>query len=639
MFKKPFVVQTTTKVKGSDLKKIKAKILKNYAFDEDDLEEMLPPKCCKMQLDIKAFIYVTEEGGQPVFIETDRGDVFPTVFTMWNFPKVAPTISIHAPVSSFVCTKGADVMLPGCAEENLGDFESGDHRMLLVHHAYVGDKGETITHPGKVNAMPIAVGIMDVSRDEIEDIKKGKAMRVIHYYGDQVWEFGGGGKPNPGFKDGSVDVWEEGQADEDEEELDLDKAEEEADAARVARAEKMEAAGETGDDEFGGKKKKKKKKDETEEERKERKDKEKKEKKKEKKAKEAAREAAQPEPEPAEEELVEPEPAPAPAAAAMSMEEMIEYAFVAAIVQSLDDKELPMPFAEFYAKHMIKFQQGSEKLDFKKSSFKKIAKFAKEMAKKKLCTVKEAKGEAVMLTVDRLHKTFKAFDPALADASEQQQGGGGGAGGAASLINLPVVKEKWKPDSSLLPIFVRVHGEIDKGDKGLFTIEECTTTLHKYLICEGLITDEGVSLDEILKNGLYKGFGNKGEVTETVGNEADMRVRMKKRLLEYHEISGLGGEPVTKKGHVPEVRVEENRGHGHNVTLVSGLETFGWVMEDIAQHFKKKLMCTCSVELLPGRTQKNKEVTIQGHHGEKVVDELVAKYGMPKQYINYKKVK
>jgi hypothetical protein len=24
-----------------------------------------------------------------------------------------------------------------------------------------------------------------------------------------------------------------------------------------------------------------------------------------------------------------------------------------------------MPFAEFYAKHMIKFQQGSEKLDFK----------------------------------------------------------------------------------------------------------------------------------------------------------------------------------------------------------------------------------------------------------------------------------
>ena len=33
------------------------------------------------------------------------------------------------------------------------------------------------------------------------------------------------------------------------------------------------------------------------------------------------------------EELVEPEPAPAPAAAAMSMEEMIEYAFVAAIVQ------------------------------------------------------------------------------------------------------------------------------------------------------------------------------------------------------------------------------------------------------------------------------------------------------------------
>jgi predicted RNA-binding protein (TIGR00451 family) len=275
-------------VKGSDLKKIKTKILKHYDIDEETLDEMLPPKIGKLQLDNKCFLY-TEPDSKPVFIETDRGDIFPTLWTMWKFPSMAATISIHAPVSPFVCSKGADVMLPGCAEENLGTFRAGDHRFLLVHHAYVGEGGETVTEPERVNPMPIAVGVMDVGRDDIEDVKKGKAMRVAHYYGDQVWEFAGGGKPNAGFKDGSVEPWEACTGDGEEPEPE---PAEQAVAAGGGRVERLDGDNGGGGAEFGGKKKKKDKSkkhaDETEEERRERK-----EKKREKKAqKEAAAAAA-----------------------------------------------------------------------------------------------------------------------------------------------------------------------------------------------------------------------------------------------------------------------------------------------------------------------------------------------------------
>ena len=44
-----------------------------------------------------------------------RGDIIPTLFTCWRYPKMAASISIFAPVSPFVCKKGADVMLPGCS--------------------------------------------------------------------------------------------------------------------------------------------------------------------------------------------------------------------------------------------------------------------------------------------------------------------------------------------------------------------------------------------------------------------------------------------------------------------------------------------------------------------------------------------
>ena len=57
-------------------------------------------------------------------------------------------------------------------------------------------------------------------------------------------------------------------------------------------------------------------------------------------------------------------------------------------------------------------------------------------------------------------------------------------------------------------------------------------------------------------------------------------------------------------------------------------------MDDLAQHFKKKLMCNCSTAPMPGKTNKNKEVVVQGHHLDKVRTELIEKYGVPEKIIS-----
>ena len=633
MFKKPFVVQTTAKVKGSDLKKIKAKVLKDYELTEEELDEVLPDKgSVKLQLDNKSFLYAGPDN-VPAFIDPDgRGNILPSLFTLWEYPKMAKTLSIFAPVSPFVCKKGADVMLPGCAPENLGSFEPGNVRALLV-----SDPDDA----SRINPMPIAVGEMDLSSEDDHGMK-GRAMRVIHYYGDEVWQFGGGqvGEPNAGFKEDCVEVVEGSPADA-------------AAAARTERLEKMDGGdGDGGEEEFSGKKKKKKDKDkdkkkdkseETEEERAARKAK--KADKKKKKEAEAGSAAERPMT-PGDELLApaggapEPEPSVDAPGHGMSMDELIEYCFAAAIVQSLDDEELPVMFSQFYSTHMIYYCPAGEKLDFKKSIWKKIAKFCKEMSKKKLIVVKEKQGEPWIESVDRSHKTFQDFKPLLVEADDDTADAGGGSGGGSmSKIDHIVISVVWKPDSAVLPIFAAVHGAFEKTT--MFSIEEANETLAKYIAKNSLAIDGGTTtarLDETLIDGLFKGFGRKKGASDddlpTEGELTDMQDRMKKRLLEYHTITGLPGGPITKKGHVPVVRLEENRSHGHNVTMVSGLETYGLAMDDLAQNFKKKLMCTTSTAPMPGKNNKNKEVVIQGHHKDAVLAELTGLYGIPEKYIN-----
>ena len=95
-----------------------------------------------------------------------------TLFPTLNNPSLGelPSVSVDMGAIPYVCN-GADVMAPGIKEVR-GDFKEGG--LVVVRD---------IEH-GKA----LAIGASLVSSSEIKGMKKGKAIRNIHYVGDKLWK-------------------------------------------------------------------------------------------------------------------------------------------------------------------------------------------------------------------------------------------------------------------------------------------------------------------------------------------------------------------------------------------------------------------------------------------------------------------
>ena len=81
---------------------------------------------------------------------------------------------------------GADLFLQGLIvpDGGLGDFSAGDLRAVSV--------------PG--NPYPFAVGTMEVGSGEIAKTGlKGKGLKLLHFFGDQLWGLGDKSSPDSSF--------------------------------------------------------------------------------------------------------------------------------------------------------------------------------------------------------------------------------------------------------------------------------------------------------------------------------------------------------------------------------------------------------------------------------------------------------
>ncbi len=251
MFKKELVERSRSLLKNKDVKRLKEKIVSQHAaVNEDELSLILSSKTNVTELrlankvliylidDVPYFFDIAEETGVS---EEGRGvsgkkllvTIFPTIYLLWRLPAFIKNFLIHPPVSSYIL-RGADLMLPGVMTiKNLNDLQVNEHVSIRVFG----------------NPWPFAVGYSSVSYDSIlENRRKGKAMTVLHYYGDFLTQLAFKGKasgssqysaPNSGFSmmsiyslDGYTEsvVVDDGDDEEDEEEGDGEGEDEEEDA-------------------------------------------------------------------------------------------------------------------------------------------------------------------------------------------------------------------------------------------------------------------------------------------------------------------------------------------------------------------------------------------------------------------------
>ena len=154
---KDLEVRSRALLSKKDVRSLKEGMCKQYPAlkDEPYLSEFnayIPDKAqlTEVKLVNRTLLYLM---GQKIVIFDHQGrqQLFPTVYTLWRFPKIMTQFIIHAPVSKFVLN-GADLMLPGLATTQ------GLDRLRV---------GERVCARVRGNPMPFAVGESKASYEGI----------------------------------------------------------------------------------------------------------------------------------------------------------------------------------------------------------------------------------------------------------------------------------------------------------------------------------------------------------------------------------------------------------------------------------------------------------------------------------------
>lgn len=108
------------------------------------------------------------------------------MYALWREPELMPRLEVHAPVSEFVL-RGADVMLPGvvfASPEEVASLRKGELRAVFARG-----------NPGAIAVGEVLVDAADIARTG----KKGRALKLWHVFGDELWKLGPQTVPNDGF--------------------------------------------------------------------------------------------------------------------------------------------------------------------------------------------------------------------------------------------------------------------------------------------------------------------------------------------------------------------------------------------------------------------------------------------------------
>lgn len=581
MYKKQFAVQAQNLLSKKDLKTLKTQLVEQLqGLEEKTLDLLLPEGQVKIyKLDSRCLLYAAGDQPPCFFDAEGRGELFPCLTTLWQFPYMMQELTIHPPVSKFVLN-GADLMLPGVIVPanglaGLGTVSKGQKRCIKIEG----------------NPYPIAVGKMLVNQSQFEKLK-GKGLEVLHVYKDALWAHAGKPVPNAGFSEKEDEIC-----------ACTDASYVPGEAGSAPAAPSAEAAGDGSAAAAGSPK-----------------------------ASPATAPAASPE-----------APAAAGASSARgaddwTQDELLEFCFMQAFKVSLvGDKALPIEASELYEKHMKPQRPEGTTLDVKKSSHKQIGKFLNVMRKAKAIDVVEKKGVISVTKADVKHKVFAQLEEKFADEAAGAAAAAASApqeAAAASTLAPPKLITVWKPTHYTEPLF-KAAG---KGKNDLFPWEDASAVLKHYCEKESLLEGDEVKLSEDLLVMLYRAAGaQKKDLTFPEKVEfSELEDKLQERMQEHTTIEVTGVGPTMRKGPPVKIEVSLSRKGAHNVTRICNLEAYGLDPVSLGDELKRKLNCTVHIEDMPGKNSKDKMLQMQGHVDQDLAEYLLARYGISKSFMSVK---
>lgn len=573
MFKKSFRVKTHTALKGSDRKKIRADILKNFkCLDEESLNEVLPNKGDVTIMKIctnsgeNALIYFFQKN--PMFFELNR-TLFPTVYLLWKHPQIMLSFTTWPPVFEKLAG-GASLMLPGLVIK-------GEIHPWTFKHV---EKGASCTINLRGNLAPVAVGQMLMSgRDMYDSNMKGKGINIIHYFGDELWA--AGDKSKPPHIPQEVD-----SSDSEEDTNCTSKESSQSETEEMNNLTITDTAEESATCDL------------------EQKDKE----------EEREEEDCHKEDEDSEDEQLN---------AQKEMDELLLNCFLCALKTRLKEKDLPITTVNFYRNHMKAFCLPGQTLEIKKSSYKKFSKFLQMMQAKEFIRVTEkSKGVDVIDWFDKTHPDLK--DLVVPDLEESEgRNSSGNKQKPFSIVEMRIVKDL------VLPVF-KDFGYV-KGSA--IRVNEIRNVVIEYVKKNQLQKEEAnkgqVQLDPVLAGIVLR----PGENNKFFMEWKDLISRVTGKMEVAHQMKLGDQPPVLKKGQLKNVCLEvQKRMNNKKATIVYNLESFGIVPEDFAHEVSVGVACSTSVSQADNK-MLGKQVMIQGNQINFVGKLLLDKYGLPKRFV------
>jgi PUA domain protein len=156
-------VKNKHRLKNKDIKKLKSEIqlmqCDGFILDSDNVEVG--------SFDNYSLIFID---GKVIFIRYNDKLLFTLVGLLNRNPK-HKFVVVDMGAVKFV-TNGADVMSPGIVDADLG-IEVGDSVWICDQQ----------------HKKPLAVGFALISAEKMINEKSGKAVKIIHFIGDELWNF------------------------------------------------------------------------------------------------------------------------------------------------------------------------------------------------------------------------------------------------------------------------------------------------------------------------------------------------------------------------------------------------------------------------------------------------------------------
>ncbi|KAM9984138.1 hypothetical protein ACTFIZ_003828 [Dictyostelium cf. discoideum] len=643
LFKNAFTVSSQSVMRGSGVKKLKQRVMDKYkGVTNEQIDLLINKKKDVGMVKLPNKIQLISHQNDPIFFEIND-TIYPTVYTFFKIPTFLPVVYIYPQVYQYI-EGGADLMFQGIInKEDVPKTQGSLVSICLRGSNFPIAYGETIQDLTIINTT-------NAPDTPIE--YKGKAISIIHYLNDKLWEYGTKKLPENFKSKESEQQIEDDDDDDDNNDDDDDDGSDNTDDGS--------------DDNENGETNKK---DNIEV--------------KDKTTKTTTKTTTttttttqssnfendinnlkiKDDENDNEKENTTKTTSTTSSTTIITKEEMDEIlliSFLGAIKKGITDSELPMVLKTVFTKYILYYQpKDRAEINIKKSSYKKVSIFLKEMQKQGFIELKEpSAGNIVLSKINRNNITYGRFKLGEIVGSTINQNNGdtddenGGDNDSSDdiddtfgttqreFVQIKSINEVYSIPKQLKDYLnekeIAIVNNSDNDTiikKKYYSSSEIQKLVSSYII-ENKLEDpqkrSKIKLDSFLNKLVPNSLIQKSvDVNGLIEKNSFFMTFKDHSLKKYLEINRVDDSKEFRE--YDQIIIQVKKIANRFVILVSNLELFSIPVKELANEGQKLFAASTSIDKLNSHKSTLK---IQGNDLNRVSQHIQKKYGIPKKYIS-----